>query len=231
ELDRAAMRDRDSFEDEYQRILDERGLDRAEHDRLRSTPSDLLTEAETRQVIEVRDAIRADPGTVMTKVLHPDQAAAYLDNLTAVDGRNFNPGAAGGFVARGTDVADVNTPQGLRDALALDDRGAGWTPVPDGVESALQLRFRAPENADMPIAYGGRTDAVADRMADLGGVDGPPIRGNDPYVGTGYTGGGLPEWQARGVPLGDRAEIWEISSSGDEVLVGVYDPTQGWRRL
>ena len=231
ELDREALRDRDTFEDEYQRILDERGLDRAEHDRLRSTPSDLLTEAEARQVIEVRDAIRADPGTVMTKVLHPDQAAAYLDNLTSVNGRDFDPGAAGGFVARGTDVADVDTPQGLRDALALDDRGAGWTPVPEGTESALQLRFRTPTDADMPIAYGGRTDAVADRMADLGGVDDPPIRGNDPYVGTGYTGGGVPEWQARGVSFGDRAEIWEINSSGGEVLVGVYDKMHGWRRL
>ncbi|MFN2495976.1 MAG: WXG100 family type VII secretion target [Pseudonocardiaceae bacterium] len=231
ELDREAMQDRDTFEDEYQRILDERGLDRAEHDRLRSTPSDLLTEAEARQVIEVRDAIRADPGTVMTKVLHPDQAVAYLDNLTAANGRDFDPGAAGGFVARGTDVADVKTPQDLRDALALDDRGAGWTPVPEGTKSALQLRFRAAPDSDMPIAYGGRTDAVADRMAELGGVDGPPIRRDDPYVGTGYTGGGVPEWQARGVPLGDRAEIWEINSSGDEALVGVYDPAQGWRRL
>ena len=231
ELHREALRDRDTFEDEYQRILDERGLDRAEHDRLRSTPSDQLTEAEARQVIEVRDAIRADPGTVMTKVLHPEQAAAYLDNLTSVNGRDFNPGAAGGFVARGTDVANVDTPQGLRDALALDDRGTGWTPVPEGAEAALQLRFRTPENADMPIAYGGRTDAVADRMSDLGAVDGPPIRGDDPYVGTGYTGGGVPEWQARGVPFGDRAEIWEINSFGDETLVGVYNRTHGWRRV
>jgi len=27
------------------------------------------------------------------------------------------------------------------------------------------------------------------------------------------------------------SEIWEINSSGDEVLVGVYDRIQGWRRL
>jgi hypothetical protein len=229
ELDREELRDRDTFEDEYQRILDERGLDRAEHDRLRSTPSDLLTEAEARQVIEVRDAIRADPGTVMTKVLHPDQAAAYLDNLTSVNGRDFNPGEAGGFVARGTDVADINTPQSLRDALALDDRGAGWTPIREGAGSAYQLRYINPDGANMPVAYGGRTDAVAGRMAELGGVDGRPIVGDDPFVGTGYTAGGVPEWQARGVSLGDRAEIWQLDSSGNEALIGVYTPG-GWRR-
>ena len=229
ELDREALRDRDTFEDEYQRILDERGLDRAEHDRLRSTPSDLLTEAEARQVIEVRDAIRADPGAVMTKVLHPDQAAAYLDNLTSVRGRDFNPGEAGGFVARGTDVADINTPQSLRDALALDDRGAGWTPIREGAGSAYQLRYINPDGANMPVAYGGRTDAVAGRMAELGGVDGRPIVGDDPFVGTGYTAGGVPEWQARGVSLGDRAEIWQLDSSGNEALIGVYTPG-GWRR-
>jgi len=27
------------------------------------------------------------------------------------------------------------------------------------------------------------------------------------------------------------SEIWEINSSADEVLVGVYDRMQGWRRL
>lgn len=231
ELDREALRDRDTFENEYQRILDERGLDRAEHDRLRSTPSDELTEAEARQIIEVRDAIRADPGTVMAKVLHPDQAAAYLDNLTSLNGRNFDPGTVGGFAARGTDVADVNTPQGLRDALALDDRGAGWTPIREGADSGYQLRYLNPDGANMPVAYGGRTDAVADRMAELGGVDGRPIVGDAPFVGTGYTAGGVPEWQARGVSLGDRAEIWELDSSGNEVLRGVYTPGDGWRRL
>ena len=177
----------------------------------------------------MRDAIRADPGTVMTKVLHPDQAAAYLDNLTSVRGRDFNPGEAGGFVARGTDVADINTPQSLRDALALDDRGAGWTPIREGAGSAYQLRYINPDGANMPVAYGGRTDAVAGRMAELGGVDGRPIVGDDPFVGTGYTAGGVPEWQARGVSLGDRAEIWQLDSSGNEALIGVYTPG-GWRR-
>jgi hypothetical protein len=223
----------ETFDEQYQRILDERGLDRAAHDELRMTPVDQLTDAQLREVIDVRNALTAEPGEVMTKALRPEDAEAYLSNATSFNGRDFDGSNVWGFTARGGDVMDVNTPQGLHDGLALDDGGAGWSPIPRDADSALQLRWQVQEGSNMVPAFGAprgdALDGLAQQVQDLSG-NSRIIREGEPFTGTGYTAGGLPEWQAQAVPLGDRAEIWRLDNAGNEVLVGVFDGTT-WHRL
>ncbi|MEV6596384.1 hypothetical protein AB0M36_05880 [Actinoplanes sp. NPDC051346] len=228
-----ALRDGPSFDDEYDSILAGRGLDRADHDNLRLSAADDLTEAQKKEVIAVRSEMTAETGQVMTKVLHPDAVDAYLGNVAEMGGREFKSDHVGGFVARGKDVADFRTPAELRDGLALDDGGAGWTPIKADADSAYQMRYTQPEKPDTPIAFGGRTDAEAEHMRTLSGNDGRPIRQDDPFLGTGYTAGsGVPEFLSRGTRLEERAEIWQINRDGSESLVGVFDEqTRQWARI
>ncbi|MBS2967100.1 hypothetical protein KGA66_28970 [Actinocrinis puniceicyclus] len=206
EFSRSALHDRPSFDEELQKELDARGLSRAEHDRLRTTPTNLLTEREARQVIEVRQSIKADGGQIMTKVLHPNVAEHYLSNATEMNGRSFNPGGFGGSIARGTDTQHLETPAQLRDGLALDDNGQGWSPVQKNAGEAYQLRFRAPENMDASVSFGAvNNDAVAQRVGEIAGQEGRSWAA--PFTGTGYTAGGVPEWVARTNVFPDRAEI------------------------
>lgn len=230
EFSRPALHDRPSFDEELQKELDARGLSRAEHDRLRTTPTNLLTEQEARQVIEVRQSIKADDGQIMTKVLHPNVAEHYLSNATEMNGGDFNPGGFGGSIARGTDTQHLETPAQLRDGLALDDNGQGWSPVPKDAGEAFQLRFRAPENMDAEISFGGLTKRVADHVGNLAGEGGTAM--DHPFTGTGYTGGGVPEWSAGPTSFTGRAEIWRMNADGTEHLAGIFDHMSGtWTRL
>jgi hypothetical protein len=174
----------------------------------------------------VRDQVTAPRGTIMTKVLGEEAAENYFTNNTAAYGGNFKPDTVRGFVARGTDVADIDRPLALRDALALDDSASPkkWSPIPVDAEYAYQMRWQAVDH--MPIGYGGRTEAVADQLGSLTGVE--PFQGDDPFMGTGYTGGGVPEFKADDVEIGRRAEIWSISRDGRETLAGIFTPGTGW---
>jgi hypothetical protein len=165
----------------------------------------------------------------------------------------------GGSIARGQDVAPINTPAGLRDGLALDDKGKGWTPIPENAQSAMQLRYEVTDqNAGAHnVPFGGPKKDVPDynaigphqaseyqspqeqahyeasqkQMAAAGGAA-KPYDGYDPFTGTGSTMGGLPEWRVDGgTPLPDRAEIWQVNADGSEKLHAVYDRKFGWTKL
>ncbi|BFU48050.1 WXG100 family type VII secretion target [Krasilnikovia sp. MM14-A1004] len=227
-----ALRDGPPFDEEYDSILASMDLNRADHDALRLSAADDLTDPQRKEVIDVRDRMTVNNGQVMTKVLHPDSAHAYLDNLPSLNGKPFNPDEVGGFVARGKDVADLRTPSQLRDGLALDDKGAGWTPIKEDADHALQLRYQQPRDEAPPIPYGGRDEAVAEHMKNLSGNE-RPVQGKDPFLGTGYTAGsGIPEFLPHGTQLTGRAEIWKINRDGTESLVGVFDKdTKQWTRI
>lgn len=228
---RSALHDGPSFEERIQSELSTRGLSQAEHDRLRMTPTNLLTEDEAKQVIAVRQSITADDGQIMTKVLRPDAAEHYLNNDTTANGRPFDPGGFGGSIARGTDTQHLETPAQLRDGLALDDHGEGWSPVKDGASDAYQLRFRAPEEMQAQITFGAvQNQAVADRVGELAWQEGQSW--SAPFLGTGYTAGGIPEWSASSNAFPGRAEIWTMGSDGHEQLAGIFDHmSQRWTRL
>ena len=177
--------------------------------------------------MDVRNSIKVADGQVVTKVLGPDVAKSYLDNAGQLPGspdRVFDPTRFSGSIARGTDTADLSTPSELRDALALDDKGAGWTPIPEGAGDAYQLRLRAPEDFQAAPTFGAVDDpAAAQHVADLAGASTPGRPWQDPFTGTGYTGGGIPEWEASRTVLPPGSEIWRMTSDGKEYLAGHFD--------
>ncbi|MFC1419149.1 hypothetical protein [Streptacidiphilus cavernicola] len=225
QLGRDALRDSPDFNTQIDQELNARGLDRAEHDRLRTSPTNDLTDEQIQQVVDVRNSIKIADGQVVTKVLGPDVAKSYLENATVMpNGRDFDATQFGGSVARGTDTAGLSTPSDLRDGLALDDKGAGWSPVPEGASEAYQLRLRAPQDFKADTTFGAVGDsAAAQHVADLAGASTPGRGWQDPFTGTGYTGGGIPEWDAVRTKVPDGSEIWRMTSDGKESLAAHFD--------
>ncbi len=117
-----------------------------------------LTPAEAQEVASTRNQIKAESGDLVTKVLHPKAVDGYLmhhDDPTSTAAQRQNTVA--GSIARAQDVHDINTPMGLREGLALDDKGEGWTPIKDKAESAMQLRYHMTDDqaANATTPYGG----------------------------------------------------------------------------
>ncbi|MGW6863147.1 hypothetical protein [Streptomyces sp. NPDC054901] len=228
----SALRDGPSYQEEIDDQLGARGLDRSEHDKLRLTRTNELSEAQAREVVGVRDAIKLDEGRMVTKVIDPKVAEAYLENTTELGNYDFNPGEFRGSIARGCDTADLRSMDQLRDGLALDDGGAGWTPVSPGAPEAYQLRFPAPHDMRADPTLGAVGDQeLANHIAGM--ADQSQGRAwNDPFLGTGYTGGGVPEWCAEPTVLPHHAEIWRMHADGTEEAVGFFDKNEGlWNLL
>ncbi|MGW7314960.1 hypothetical protein [Streptomyces sp. NPDC054865] len=228
----SALRDGPSYQKEMDDQLGARGLDRSEHDKLRLTRTNELSEAQAREVVGVRDAIKLDEGRMVTKVITPEKMQAYLDNASKFGKKDFNPGEFEGSIARGCDTAGLRSMDQLRDGLALDDGGAGWSPVPPGASEAYQLRFPAPHGMDAPPSLGAVGDqGLADRVAGMAGLS--KGKGwDDPFLGTGYTGGGVPEWIAEPTGFPHHAEIWRMHADGAEEACGFFDKNEGlWKSL
>ncbi|MGW2202858.1 hypothetical protein [Streptomyces sp. NPDC001774] len=225
--DNSALRDGRDYQQQIDDQLGARGLDRSEHDKLRLTRTNELSDAQAREVVGVRDAIKLDEGRMVTKVITPAKMDAYLGNATKFDGKDFNPGAFEGSIARGSDTADLRSMDQLRDGLALDDGGAGWTPVPPGASEAYQLRFPAPHGMEAPPSFGAvRDQGLADGVAGMAGLS-KGKAWQDPFLGTGYTGGGVPEWIAEPTGFPHHAEIWCMNADGTEEAVGFFDENEG----
>ncbi|SDF63216.1 hypothetical protein SAMN05216553_102420 [Lentzea fradiae] len=248
----------------YQHQLEQMLPDQADRDRYVELSTKLSTELsadEAQHVADVRNQIRVDNGEIVTKALNQGALNTYLPEQPHAPGSKQETwqNQMGGSVARGQDVVGVNTPQGLRDGLALDDKGQGWTPIPEGAPSAMQLRYElTDQNAgNHNVPFGGPKKDVPDfsqpgpypqthyqspqeqahyeaaqkQMAAAGGST-QVHDGYDPFTGTGYTMGGIPEWRVDGgTPLPDRAEIWQVNADGSEKLHAVYDRKFGWTRL
>ncbi|WKK20922.1 hypothetical protein QZH56_18660 [Streptomyces olivoreticuli] len=222
-----ALRDGPSYQEELDDQLGARGLDHSEHDKLRLTRTNELSEAQAREVVGVRDAIKLDEGQMVTKVVTPETMQAYLDNVTKLGKDKFNPGEFRGSIARGCDTADLRSMDQLRDGLALDDGGAGWTPVPPGASEAYQLRFPAPHDMRADPSLGAVGDrGLADHVAGMAGLS-RGLAWDDPFLGTGYTGGGVPEWIAEPTGFPHHAEIWRMHADGSEEAVGFFDKNEG----
>ena len=241
-----ALRELPNYNDEIDQALREQdlGITREDYDRLRVTPTNDLSPEDLQKVASIRNTIKIDDGQIVTKVVGKNIAGGYLKNDTNLFGKDtFDPTTFGNSIARGSDTADLTTPADLRQGLALDDHGEGWSPVPEGPDAvAYQMRMPAPQGlgADSPISYGHVGDptdtslkATADQVArDATGnsaATGSVMK--DPYTGTGYTAGGVPEWLApRGTQLPSRAEIWKITPDGQETMIGYY-AGQSWNQV
>ncbi|SMC65373.1 hypothetical protein [Lentzea albidocapillata] len=248
----------------YQHQLDQMLPNQADRDRYVELSQKLSTDLsadEAQHVADVRNQIKVDTGDIVTKALNQSALSTYLPDQPHAPGSQKETwqNQMGGSIARGQDVVDVNTPQGLRDGLALDDKGKGWTPIPEGAPNAMQLRYEVTDqNAGAHnVPFGGpkkdtpdfnqfgprqegeyqspqeqaHYEASQKQMAAAGGS--PKVYdGYDPFTGTGSTMGGMPEWRVDGgTPLPDRAEIWQVNSDGTEKLHAVYDRKFGWTKL
>ncbi|SDN73934.1 hypothetical protein [Lentzea jiangxiensis] len=248
----------------YQHQLEQILPNQADRDRYVELSQKLSTDLsadEAQHVADVRNQIKVDTGDIVTKALSPSAVSTYLPDQPHAPGSKGETwqNQMAGSVARGQDVVDVNTPQGLRDGLALDDKGKGWTPIPEGAPSAMQLRYElTDQNAGAHnVPFGGpkmdtpdftqpgpypeghyqspqekaHYEASQKQMAAAGG-SAKVYDGYDPFTGTGSTMGGMPEWRVdAGTPLPDRAEIWQVNDDGSEKLHAVYDRKFGWTKL
>ncbi|MFF4532455.1 hypothetical protein ACFY1P_24705 [Streptomyces sp. NPDC001407] len=223
----SALRDGPSYQVELDDQLGTRGLDHSEHDKLRLTRTNELSEAQAREVVGVRDAIKLDEGRMVTKVITPERAERYLENFTPLDENDkFRPVEFGGSIARGCDTADLRSMDQLRDGLALDDGGVGWSPVPPGASEAYQLRFPAPHDMRAEPSLGAVGDKEwANHVAGMAGQS-EGLAWEDPFLGTGYTGGGVPEWIAEPTSFPHHAEIWLMHADGTEEAIGFFDKNE-----
>jgi hypothetical protein len=248
----------------YQHQLEQILPNQADRDRYVELSQKLSTELsadEAQHVADVRNQIKVDTGDIVTKALNQGALSTYLPDQPHAPGSKQADwqNQMGGSIARGQDVAPINTPAGLRDGLALDDKGKGWTPIPENAQSAMQLRYQITDQnvGNHNVPFGGPKKDVPDfntfgprqeseyqspqeqahyeasqkQMAAAGGST-KVYDGYDPFTGTGSTMGGVPEWRVDGgTPLPDRAEIWQVNEDGTERLHAVYDRKFGWTKL
>lgn len=238
--DNQALQDSPNFDQQIDEALSTRSITREQYDQLRVQQTNGLSSEQIGDVVAVRNSIQIEKGQMVTKVLHPDVFHAYMDGAHELpNGDAFDSTQWGGSIARGTDTADLTTPQALRDKLALDDGGAGWSPVQAGATEAYQLRLPAPKSLDgLSPTFGavqtdgaeaGALQAKADEVATAAGQNTGKVW-NSPFTGTGYTQGGVPEWNAPRLGLPDGAEIWKMNPDGSESAVGYFDQTSGkWK--
>jgi len=99
--------------------------------------------------------------------------------------------------------------------------------VPHGATEAYQLRFPAPAELRADPTLGAVGDqGLADHVANMAGQPAGKAW-DDPFLGTGYTGGGIPEWDAKPAGFPDGAEIWRMNADGTEEPLGYFAKAGG----
>ena len=176
-----------------------------------------LTPGEIRQLVDARDAIRVEPGTPMQRVITPDQVDDFLRGSSDTN-PHFKPNETFGYTAREADVDQLWTPREMHDKLGLDYDGTKYNP---GDSDIHVLKYDA-NDAD---------DVVVPRHSDLGGdggFDADAVDPKNPFTGTGYTSGGIPEFKTDGpTTLQYGSEIWRMDSTGDQHLVATLTEYMG----
>lgn len=194
------------------------GITRDELSALINTPVADLTPAEAVRLQGIRDALPApDAGTVMQKVIgQPYFDADGTLHLGGVDdyilGNNprVDPTRVFGSVTIAGDTAQLGSPDELFQGLRLDYTGTTFNPDDASVHV---IRFQAMDASRLTTSYG----------TQFGGV-GPQTTWEPPYTGNGFTGASnvvAPEYVADGAVMLDGAEIWEVTETGTQRLVGV----------
>ena len=99
--------------------------------------------------------------------------------------------------------------------------------MPHGATEAYQLRFPAPAELRADPTLGAVGDqGLADHVANMAGQPAGKAW-DDPFLGTGYTGGGIPEWDAKPAGFPDGAEIWRMNADGTEEPLGYFAKAGG----
>ncbi len=198
-----------SFKKTMKPILAKHGLTVKEFNKLRRTPTHMLTDGQAAKLRKIREEIPLTDDTVMQKILTKDQ------------GENYKWPTVQGYVTRAQDTTNLNTPRRIYDGLRLDYSGTQFTKKDDCV---MAIRFRASQTDKIHIPFGGINDKGLAKMKGT-------VKEGSPFTGNGFTlanNAVAPEYKIFGtdaVTLPKGAEMYKINSDGTEDLYKVFNGT------
>ncbi|WP_091107716.1 SseB family protein [Micromonospora citrea] len=145
---------------------------------------------------------------VMQKAVAPSQLAYYLE-------RGYD--RVSGFVHRANELAHLNTPAQLHDALGL---GYPESPFARDAEEIYVLRWPAHRPSLYRIPYGGQNEAAM-RAMEGWVIERPPFRGNG--FAPGESSDVVAEFKVDSARLPHGAQLWRIGADGSERVVAILD--------
>ncbi|MEH1098239.1 SseB family protein [Micromonospora sp. CPCC 205561] len=154
---------------------------------------------------------------VMQKAVAPSQLAYYLE-------RGYD--RVSGFVHRAGELAHLNTPAELHDALGL---GYPDSPFGRDAEEIYVLRWPAHRPSLYRIPYGGQNEAAM-RAMEGWVIERPPFRGNG--FAPGESSDVVAEFKVDSARLPHGAQLWRIGADGTERVIAILDTDAlRWRQV
>lgn len=155
--------------------------------------------------------------TIMQKVVPHGHVAWYLE-------QGYD--RVGGFVHSTGDVAELQTPGQLYEALGLLYDGSPFSPADEGVY-VVRWPAYCPDLYRVP--FGGRDEAELAAWGEAGWVIERP-----PFLGAGFapgSAGSIREYKVESVRLPYGAEMYYLGRDRSERFVAMYDPDRlAWLR-
>ncbi|WP_433066128.1 SseB family protein [Dactylosporangium sp. CS-033363] len=153
---------------------------------------------------------------VMQKPISPEQLSYYLE-------RNYD--RVSGFVHRAGEVAHLETPEQLYNALGLGYAGSSFKPDAD---EAYVLRWIAYRGDLYRIPYGGGSPEAM-RAMEGWVIERPPFRGNG--FAPSETSDVIAEFKVDSARLPHNAELWRLRRDGRQELIARLDADgPAWRK-
>ncbi|WP_431911024.1 SseB family protein [Micromonospora carbonacea] len=153
---------------------------------------------------------------VMQKAVAPSQLSYYLE-------RGYD--RVSGFVHRASELAHLNTPAKLHDALGLSHPGS---PFSRDAQEIYVLRWPAHRPSLYRIPYGGQNEGAM-RAMEGWVIERPPFRGNG--FAPGDSSDVVAEFKVDSARLPHGAQLWRIGADGTERVVATLDTDALlWRR-
>ncbi|MEU6075829.1 SseB family protein [Micromonospora sp. NPDC047074] len=154
---------------------------------------------------------------VMQKAVAASQLAYYLE-------RGYD--RVSGFVHRAGELAHLNTPAQLHEALGL---GYPDSPFARDAEEIYVLRWPAHRPSLYRIPYGGQNEAAM-RAMEGWVIERPPFRGNG--FAPGESSDVVAEFKVDSARLPHGAQLWRIGADGTERVVAILDTDAlRWRQV
>ncbi|MEH0982092.1 SseB family protein [Micromonospora sp. CPCC 205556] len=144
----------------------------------------------------------------MQKAVAPSQLAYYLE-------RGYD--RVSGFVHRANELAHLNTPAQLHDALGL---GYPGSPFARDADRIYVLRWPAYRPSLYRIPYGGQNEAAM-RAMEGWVIERAPFRGNG--FAPGESSDVVAEFKVDSARLPHGAQLWRIGADGTERVIAILD--------
>ncbi|NBE82727.1 SseB family protein [Micromonospora rubida] len=165
-------------------------------------------EASTGAARHVPPPVDPNRPVVMQKAIAPSQLTYYLE-------RGYD--RVSGFVHRANELAHLNSPAQLHDALGL---GYPDSPFSRDAAQIYVLRWPAHRPSLYRIPYGGQNEGAM-RAMEGWVMERPPFRGNG--FAPGDSSDVVAEFKVDSARLPHGAELWRIGADGTERVVATLD--------